>query len=381
MERIFISSLARGEMSDIRKGARTAVESLGMHPVMFETEGASDQGSRRALLGRIPTCDACLLLLGGEYGEPGERGLSPTEEEFEEAVRSGLPILALVQEGVEREPRQQEFIARVRGTWEEGHFAPTFTDHSDVVAAVVRALNGWRNRAPDAARREAAAGRVQGLAAGSDRRGMTPGGSKLRTIAVPLLSRPLLDAVALTDGQTVDALIAAARGSGLVSQSAGVQARIDADDVHLVYEPGRGFDQFEVIVGADGAVMTEGPVGGGDTSPGSLGWMVVMHDRIPEVIARGLAFTEEAWRTIDTRGEIDQVFVGAAIANANSKTYSFHEPGGRVSTSMHGLPELLVVPDAPLLLRRQDLLRPENATRLQAEVRHRFETAGAVNSR
>lgn len=382
MERIFVSSLFRGDMAAIRKGARSAVESLGMYPVMFETRPASDQNSRRALLDQIPSCDAYLLLLGAEYGEPGQSGLSPTEEEFEESPHSGLPILALVQEGVDREPRQQEFVNRVRGTWEEGHFAPSFSNSTDVVTAVVSALNGWRNRVPDAAQRKAAVERVQELARGSDRQGMMPGGAKLRTVAVPVVRRPLLDAVRLTDSATVDAVIAAARASGMISQPQGVEPSVAADDsIHIKYAPGRGFDQFQVIVGADGAVMAEGPVSGRRDATGSLGWMVVMHDRIPEAVSQGLRFTEAVWRAIDARGDIERVLLAAAVSGANGKSYGFEEPGNRISMgSSNSLPDLIVVPAQPLLVRCQDMTLPDNATRVQAEVRRRFEAAGAVNT-
>ena len=67
MERIFVSSLARGGMGAIRQGARDGVESLGMLPVMFETQPASDQNSRQALLDQIRNCDAYLLLLGALF--------------------------------------------------------------------------------------------------------------------------------------------------------------------------------------------------------------------------------------------------------------------------------------------------------------------------
>jgi Domain of unknown function (DUF4062) len=73
VERIFLSSLARGEMATIRAAARAAVESLDMRPVMFETQPASAEGSRRALLDQVGTCDSLLLLVGAEYGEPGAR--------------------------------------------------------------------------------------------------------------------------------------------------------------------------------------------------------------------------------------------------------------------------------------------------------------------
>jgi hypothetical protein len=364
MERIFVSSLARGKMGAIRQGGRDGVESLGMHPVMFETQPASDQNSRRALLDQIPDCDAYLLLLGAEYGKPMQSGLSPTEEEFDEALRSGRPILALVQEGVEREERQQQFVERVRGSWEGGHFAPAFTGSGDIVATVVRTLNAWRSSGPDAQRREAANARVLELAKAANRAGM-PGGAKLRTIAVPLLARPLLDAVRLTDGQTVDTLIAAARASGQLPQAQGVDPQITPDDtIHLRYASASGFDQLELTVGADGAVVTEAEICGTSRMMGS---MVVMHGRILAAIQAGLRFAEDVWRLLDTRNEITQVLVAAAVTSANTKA------------GLHGLPELLIVPAQPLLVRRQDLRQEENATRLQAEIRHRYESVGAVN--
>jgi hypothetical protein len=140
MEHVFISSLFRGEMAGIRQAVRAAVDSLDMRPVMFEIEPARDEASRRALLDQVAACDVLVLLLGTEYGEPVGRGVSPTEEEFNEARERGIPVLALVQ-SVEREPAQEEFVRRVRGGWEQGLFAPEFKDASDAGFAAVRALN------------------------------------------------------------------------------------------------------------------------------------------------------------------------------------------------------------------------------------------------
>jgi hypothetical protein len=125
VEPVFISSLARDEMGAIRASAKAAVESLQMRPVMFETAPASRDDSRRALLDELGGCDVVVLLLGAEYGERTERGVSATEDEFNEAVRRGIPVVALVQE-VARSAEQDEFVSRVRGTWSEGRFAPEF---------------------------------------------------------------------------------------------------------------------------------------------------------------------------------------------------------------------------------------------------------------
>jgi hypothetical protein len=60
------------------------------------------------------------LILGRRYGTPCASGLSPTEEEFEEAKRRNKPIVVLRQE-VEMEPEQREFKTRsTGGSWDEG---------------------------------------------------------------------------------------------------------------------------------------------------------------------------------------------------------------------------------------------------------------------
>jgi Domain of unknown function (DUF4062) len=69
----------------IRQVAREAVESVGMRPIMAELSGASAASAQRALLDDVARADVYLLILGERYGTPGASGLSPTEEEFEEA--------------------------------------------------------------------------------------------------------------------------------------------------------------------------------------------------------------------------------------------------------------------------------------------------------
>lgn len=375
---IFVSSLARGEMAAIRTAARQAIESLGMRPVMFETAPASAQNSRRVLLDDLSACDALILLLGAEYGEQGERGMSPTEEEFDHAVREGIPVIALVQEGVSREPAQEEFIKRVRGSWEQGRFAPTFRDAADVGFAVVKALNDWRSSAPAADRIQAAEARAVHLAEGRQSGGW-PGGSKMRVVAVPAISRPLLDAVALTDaGDLLDDLAGAARTSRLVTNAMAIDASVEPDDtVRLQVKAAGMWEQLAMLVGSDGAVVAEGPVGG---SGQFFGGMMVMHDRVLEVIERSLRFAELVWQRIDTRDEVQQVLVKTALPEAAQKVYALAEPGNRMTAGGLGkLPNILIVPQTPLVLRRQDLGRPETWERLRAELRRRFQAADAVN--
>ena len=376
---VFISSLARGEMGSFRQAARDAIDSLGMRPVMFETEPASTQDSRRALLDRIPHCDALLLILGGDYGEPAARGVSATEEEFQEAVRHGVPVLAIVQEAVEREPAQQEFVNRVRGTWEEGRFAPGFRDRDGVVVATVKALNEWRQRGPNEQLRAEAEQVALQLAAGDDRAGtMGSSGSLMRVVLVPLVGGPLLDAVALEDPALADDLAGAARASGLVTNAMAIETEIDREDtVHLRAKQERGWENPHLRVTRDGAILAEGAVG---ASEGSHAGSLVLADRVIEVIGRSASFAEQVWARIDRRDEVRQVLALVAVPGAQGKVYAPRALTGNTLRLGHtfSMPDLLVAPNPPLLARREDLGSPDIANRLRAELRRRFAAEGGA---
>jgi hypothetical protein len=376
MERIFISSLARGEMGAIRAAARAAVESLDMRPVMFETEPASPGDSRRALLDKVATCDALLLLVGAEYGEPGQRGMSPTEEEFNEARERGVDVLGIVQDTPDREDAQREFLARVRGAWEAGNLTATFTDASDVALAAVRTLNSWRSSRTGGDATPAATERLLEFARGQERPGIMYGGSKLRVVVTPVLGRPLIDAVALRNADSLaEDLADVARASRLVPNSMGLEPRSERDRLLLIGEGGRGREALNLVVGHDGSVVGEGAVGGDERR---VGGSLVMADRAREVIERTAAFALAVWERIDARDEVRQVLLAAAVPEAQYKVYAERDPGSTLSGMSMSGPHVLVAPEPPLAVRRADLSRGETIDRLQAELRYAFTVHGSV---
>ncbi len=312
---------------------------------------------------------------GAHYGEPGQRGMSPTEEEFNEARERGVDVLALVQNVPDREPAEEEFLARVRGHWEEGNLTATFTDASDVALAAVRTLNDWRRRRAGGDAMPAATERALELARGTERPGMMYGSSKLRVVATPVLSRPLIDAVALRDADALlEDLAAAARASRLVSQAMALETGVGRDRLHLTAQSGRGGETLHLVVGFDGSVVGEGPVGGDQMG---FGGMLVMADRAREVLARTAAFAQAVWQRIDTRDEVRQVLLVAAVPEAQQKSYADRDPGRSLGMS-GSTPPILIAPEQPMATRRGDLARPETIDRLQAELRRRFEVEGAV---
>jgi hypothetical protein len=91
------------------------------------------------LLELVRQADAMVLILGARYGDAPVEETSPTEDEFNEAVAAGRPILVLVRD-VDRDPAREAFLARVRGSWSDGVLTESFDDAADVELKAVRAL-------------------------------------------------------------------------------------------------------------------------------------------------------------------------------------------------------------------------------------------------
>ena len=110
---VFLSSVRRG-LEQERDNLPALIQAIGHECKRFEDYTAQPVPSRQACLRGVDEADIYLLVLGGRYGEPVfDSGLAPTEEEFTRARHRGIPMLVFVKQGIEVEPRQQEFINRV----------------------------------------------------------------------------------------------------------------------------------------------------------------------------------------------------------------------------------------------------------------------------
>jgi uncharacterized protein DUF4062 len=376
MKTVFISSIQR-DFSDVREAARKAVESLGMHALMAETTGASTESPRRALLDQVRDADIFLLLLGPHYGEPGESGRSPTEDEYDEAVRLRTPILVLRQ-NTEMDPDQEAFLSRTRGSWDAGKLSGSFDDAAEAGLEVVKALRGHEARQAATADPGLAAHaqeQAAALAQGDERPNTSGSGSKARFVAVPLVASPLLDALALEDASLVDEMQTAARTSGLVSNAMGLGSQVSSEGIRFEGKEGNAWETLRFLIGADGAIVAEGGVGGSDTHFASS---VVAADRLGELVERGQRFALAVWERIDTGHDVREAALALAVPDASHKVYAEAPLGGSMSVPM-GLPHVVVAPEPPRLVKREDLGNEATTRTLTAELKRRFADEGAVH--
>lgn len=373
MDKVFVSSVMRDFAAE-RQAASDAVESLGLRPVMAETAPASADPSRTALLGRVGECDAVVLLLPNRYGDVTASGFSPTEDEFREAVRLSKPILVFVQDGVTREPAQDEFIARVRGSWESGWLTASFATPAQLSLAIVRALDELRTQLAGGDALPAAAARARELVVGSRRHSSTSGAA-LRVACVPVGVGTLLNAHALDDAGLVNAVIAAARATGVLSQSVGVDSGVSAAGVELTAQGRDHGDRTTVVFAEDGAVCVEF----GANASGNLGSMAISHPRVADAIAAIAALSEQLWTNVPGGDRVRQICAAIGIPEAGYTIYSMSgETGGGMTMGSVASP--VVAPDPAIALRRNDLTSDRLVAELTVPLRRVFADANSLRS-
>lgn len=137
--KIFVSSLISG-FEDERAAAVAAIKSLGHIPITAEAFGAGVASPRVACLQGLRDADLVVLMLGESYGAIQDiSGLSATHEEYREA-KGSRPVIAFVQEGIQPEARQGEFIREVQD-WSGGLFRGGFTDAEHLRQAITQAIH------------------------------------------------------------------------------------------------------------------------------------------------------------------------------------------------------------------------------------------------
>lgn len=144
IKNIFVSSVMRG-YEDRREAARQAILELGMTPIMAEDLESGPNPPRDVILYEcISTCDAVVGIYGKRYGWGGaQSGVSPTEEEYDQAREQWKPIYAFIDrmQSGNPEPRQQQFLQTVQN-WDTGITRNEFHSFDELTQKIREALTG-----------------------------------------------------------------------------------------------------------------------------------------------------------------------------------------------------------------------------------------------
>ena len=306
--KVFVSSLIVG-MEAAREAAVSAIRSLGHEPIIAEQFSAEPNSPRVACLSGVRDSQLVVLILGGGYGAVQQpSGISATHEEYREA-KGQKPILAFVQEGVEREPAQASFVAEVQG-WEDGLFRSGFSSPDQLREAVTKAIHRWELAAAVApVDATEMLERAQAILPDSERRGVYRSGVLL-SVAVaggplqPILRPSEIDAPELATAIQREALFGS---SPVLRPSEGTSPALAGDRLVLAQSTGA-----MIAVDERGSVLVTQPVG-----EGSSGSSVIIEEDVAAALRSALLFASWVLDTIDSSQRITRVVPVAQIVGGD----------------------------------------------------------------
>ena len=323
--KVFISSLIAG-FEEFRAAAVAAVKSLGHEPITAETFAAGVSSPRVACLEGVRQADVVVLVLGGSYGTvQSVSGLSATHEEYREA-KDHRPVIAFVQEGVEQEPAQAEFVREVQD-WSGGLFRGAFRTADQLRDAITQALHRFELSAAaapvDAAEMLA---RALALIPRENSSFIRAGGPLLHLSAVGGPAQTILRAVEIEQGVFARSLLREATyGASAVFDPAHGSERSFADgSLQLSQETGAA-----IVLDERGSVRLSVPIAKGSGMIGAL-----IEENVADALRRGLAHVAEILTKIDQTERLSRIVLAAGIASNGIMGWRTRQEDGANPNSM-----------------------------------------------
>jgi uncharacterized protein DUF4062 len=137
--RVFVSSVVDG-FEAYRAAAAEGICAAGAEPILVNEDFPSvPDSSRNACLDAVGSSDAFVLVIGERGGWKAPSGRFVTEEEYDEAVRRGIPLYVFLQD-VARDPETERFEKRV-SDYVLGRFRTSFRTPEELREAAKTALS------------------------------------------------------------------------------------------------------------------------------------------------------------------------------------------------------------------------------------------------
>jgi Domain of unknown function (DUF4062) len=303
--KIFISSLIAG-FEDMRAAAVAAVRSLGHEPVTAETFDPGLTSPRIACLKGVRDSDLVVMMLGSAYGavQPNS-DLSATHEEWREA-KDRRPVIAFVQDGVDRDARQAEFVREVQD-WTGGLFRGGFRDADDLRDQMTRTIHRLElSSATAAVDATEMLTRAQALIPREDRGFVRMTGPLLHIAVVGGPAQTILRPMEIEKPELARMLLREATYGGhpVFDPAHGSKQDLLAGMLRLVQDTGA-----EILLDERGSIRLSVPVARGTGMMGAL-----IEENVIDALDRGLARAADILGRIDDAQRLSRLVVAISLA-------------------------------------------------------------------
>ena len=357
--RVFVSSVIEGFQS-YREAARKGITSAGGEPVLVEDFPSLSVTPRTACLDAVASCDIYLVIIGQRGGWVTPSGKLAVEEEYEEAVKRKLRLLAFI-EAVERDLEAEKLVARL-SDYVGGLFRTTFSGPDQLGCLVENAL------APIV--------KDYGMVGTN----MTRIGEKLkdsfsvgyeavlRTVFAPEREGQLIDPVDLESPGLFTQLMEIGHSAkiGLFSYEHGKTKEIGVNEIVITQENSRGHrpptNAARLELSSDGALVIDTNVTGRvqrGNDHDMLNSMIIAEEDVYGELQKAFAFTLALMEQLDPYCRYDRMLYNTALSNIGHRKLEAN-PRPRQSYQM-GMGGDTIVPafDQPRLITRADLRMPD----------------------
>lgn len=345
--------------------------------------GAKPMSPRDACLEGVRKSDVYIGLFGKRYGHKTDRGKSVTEEEFDEARRRGINILAF-EERIEKEKEQMEFLSRVK-SFEEGYFIDTYESADDLKDKAIRALANLR--AGSVGIRRSLTEAVALLQQFAESQQV----SELQEPWVLIGVIPSLDEFELVSSTDLGRkevrekiLRAALFGDSVVlSPELGYHEVIDEDVIRFLQPAQQSINQVEGFLELyiDGSIQVGRSISMGEVlSHSTLRHFLIDEEEVEALLLSTLHLIRVIYGMFETGGRASSIFLQTRLGGLNYKMLGkvpVPEPTS-VNVPMHSLPDPLTVPRNPHEISRAALAEANpTAEGLLDLIRRQFVLGGA----
>jgi uncharacterized protein DUF4062 len=356
--RVIVSSVILG-LEEAREGARRGIEEGGGDPLLVNEDfPAMSSSPRNACLDAVDSSDVYLVILGARAGYLAPSGRPVVEEEYERAIARGLPILAFVQENVDREPEADRLEKRVSG-YVGGHFRSSFTDSDDLRKQVAKAI---RSEAGKLRSPIMDPGTLNQILQNRSRDQRDP---VLRTVIAPVRNEEVIDTVEMgrTSFRETMVNLGMAKEVGLFSAWHAKDSELREDTLSIQQDGGNSppVRYARLELSPNGLLILESNVSDRQPSArgsGMLGLQILESDII-EVLGQHFAFANRLYDHVDPYQRQHAVLYNCALLGAGYRTLAkTPASGGSMRMSMRG-DEPIVVHPQPRQVGRAVLANPE----------------------
>lgn len=152
---IFISSTFT-DLQDERQAVLKAILELNHMPAGMELFPATDDTAWELIKDVIDSSDYYVLIIGGRYGSLDEAGIGYTEKEYDYAVSTKKPVIALLHANpdnlprgkTESDPQSWEKLKKFRAKVEKAHTRVTWQNAEELKSKVIVGLTSETRRHP-----------------------------------------------------------------------------------------------------------------------------------------------------------------------------------------------------------------------------------------